>query len=295
MEFAEGSFLQIVVGGGARIVTGRIERVEMATDLQDLVHGEITLGEVRGVDSDESRPSRFAVGFAQYPRAEARIKSGSQGWNGVEITHGVCLILALAEDRTQAEALAVRQIKSPNDPFVQEVRWCVEAERHTAPAERLALVRDSLVNGHGLVTAWGHYCAGRLNRIPRAEAVPLELGLLNNEKLDDHDRLAAAQNLELELWKSGDSDDALNQEIVGAFLSNLSPASRALRVYLMDALQRVLFTNAPSGPPGEAYRKQLRLAVFITAEPAIVEALNKERGEKATGRAADQLLQWLEH
>ena len=64
MEFAEGSFLQIVVGGGARIVTGRIERVEMATDLQDLVHGEITLGEVRSVDSDESSPSRFAVGFA---------------------------------------------------------------------------------------------------------------------------------------------------------------------------------------------------------------------------------------
>jgi len=294
MEFAEGSFLQIVVSGRARIVTGRLEHVSVVRGDPDLIQGAITLGEIRSVTPGESFPARLSVEFAQYAGQEARIKSGGQGWNGVETTSGVYLILALAELQAPATALAVRQIKSPNDPFAREVAWCVDAERHQAPAGRLALIRDALLNGHGLIAAWGHYCAGRLKRIPRADAVSLELGLLNNKTRDEHDRSAAAQNLELELWKGGDPDDALNQQIASAFLSNLASASRALRTYLIEALHRLVFASAPPGEQGEAFRRKLRYAISITSEPDVVQTLNSERGDTSVGRAAEELLGWVQ-
>jgi hypothetical protein len=290
VEFAEGSFLQLIVGDRARMVAGRINDVRVLSENDDMRQGEITLSGVRNLPNDSSPPGKLTVEFAQYARPEARIKSGAQGWNGVDLTTGTYLVLALSETPdalSRPQVTAARPVDTADDPFVTELSWCVRAERNPQ-TQRLA-IRDAILHGHGLMSAWGHYCAGRLKRIPREDAIDLELQLLNDNARDEASRQSGAQNLELELWKAGDAGDAANQRIINAFTASLASAPASLQSYLGGALNRLLYVNAPAGEAGEGYRKQFRDNLSADVRAVGITALSQLRDTKA----AENLREWL--
>ncbi len=182
---------------------------------------------------------------------------------------GIYLVMAVRGTEPPFEAGSVKEVKTLDDPLVGELRWILAAEEVEQPAQRVDLIRQAILNGTGLISVYGHYAAGPLHRIDRRDAAAVELEVLANASQAQDNRRAAATNLELQLWKSGDAQDAINRGILNAFFEALPGAPEQLQSDIVDALSRLLFGNASrEEKTAERYRSELRRTAGIGSEAA---------------------------
>jgi hypothetical protein len=291
VEFAEKSFIEVVTGGKAPVIAGRVAEVNERPEAGDVVQGDLVLDGIREITRGKMGPqSRAYVSYAQYRSPYVRMKSGGQGWNGVDIRAGTYLVAAL-EGRT---ALAVRQVGSPDDRFVRQLEWMVRAEEVQDAAQRSALLRTAAASDQNLLQGYAHYAIGRLQRVPRNEGATIEIGILQDAGLPEGTRIAAATNLELALWKTGDAEDPVNQHILRVFLATLPGAGGAVQEYLTDALYRTVIANAPADPQ---YARKLRAAASTAPETSILAALTRREASSESEEDRHdirRLIQWVQ-
>jgi hypothetical protein len=294
VELAERSFLEVITEENMPILTGRIEEVRPISAADGDEHGQVLLDHVQEVSRARwKRDGNLALSYERYASESARIKSGSQGWNGVSLQPGGYLVLALG-DRPPLEAVAVRSVEGPDDSYVKQLQWCLAAERETDPQARLALIKEAILSSQELLNGYGHYAAGRLKRIPRSDATALEISILRSRDNAEGTRIAAAQTLELELWESDNAADALNHRILQALWEALVDAPEDLQDYLGDALYRLIIDGAPSSEAkAKEYKKTLRRGITVDSDPKAAKALEEWGRRQHSQEEALQLVHWL--
>ncbi|MDD4051143.1 MAG: hypothetical protein PHR28_04485 [candidate division Zixibacteria bacterium] len=282
MDFAEADFYDIVAEGRDVMLVIVIDSLIPQTDndpetetgtLKVTIRKEITSGKWRG-------PEQFQVAYTRIKDPMKRDKLAI-GWNQVEIEPGRFLLLAMpyvADDhpdesfyRRPLPALAVEALTSPEDDYVQAMDKALEIERAKDMILRKALLREALMGKSSVLSGYAHYALGRLERLPRNDAVELELNLLGDSAHSLDDRVAALINLELELWKSDDPDDRLNRRILeGAFAVLLSDDPE-LQEAVVGSLYGLLVSEAPEEDrEADRYRSRLTKGMSLPPKDALL-------------------------
>lgn len=267
MDFAEANFYDIVADGQAAMLVVVIDSLMPSADsdgetetgaLKVTIRREVTSGKWRG-------PGSFPAAYARITDPMRRAKL-AVGWNRVDIQPGRFLLLAVpyvAEPdesyyRRPIPALAVEGLTSPGDDFVTAMEKALEIEKAKDPILRKAKLREALLGQSGVLSGYAHYAMGRLQRLPRNDAVELELGLLGDKEHSIDDRIAALVNLELELWKAEDPNDPVNKKIVQHLFTTMTADDPDLQKAVVGSLYGLLVSEAPEDEKeAEQYRSRL--------------------------------------
>ncbi len=291
MRFAESSFLQVIGRQKTPFIAGRLLSATAKDGTPEVVSGEVQLGGVHEISHGLWKGgTQTRAEYTQYRSQARRVQSGGQGWNGVELRPGIYLVMAVRGSAPPFEAASVKEVKTLDDPIVEELLWILAAEEVEQPLQRVELVRQAIFNGTGLISVYGHYAAGPLHRIGRRDAAALELAILPNPSQAEDNRRAAATNLELQLWQFGDPEDLINRDILNAFFEALPDAPELLKGDIADALSRLLFGNAPKDETtAEQYRRKLRQAASIDFEAAVLHILSEQERRSESEAAKDDI------
>jgi hypothetical protein len=282
MDFAEANFFDIVAEGRDVMLVTVIDSLIQQPDddpetetgtLKVTIRREITSGKWRG-------PGQFQVAYTRIKDPDKRIKL-AVGWNQVEIEPGRFLLLAMpyvADDkpneahyRRPLPALAVEALTSPDDDYVQAMEKALEIERAKDLILRKALLREALLGKSSVLSGYAHYALGRLERLPRNDAVELELNLLGDSAHSLDDRVAALVNLELELWKSDDPDDALDRRMVEGMFAVLLTNDQDFQAAVVGSLYGLLVSEAPEEErEADRYRSRLTKGIGLPPKDALL-------------------------
>lgn len=293
MDFAEGSFVTIVAEGKAAILAAEIVQIVQ----QQAAGAQETGGRLKMRLARNLTPSRwpgapdFEVTFLQFTDPLRRMKSGSQGWNGVEIAPGKLVLLALVPNPDRSSAappLAVSPLQSLDDPLLKGVERALQIEAVTDPQQRASLLGQGLHSELEFLQSYSHFALGRLHRVPRDIAVSLELRTLGDQARPSGQRIASASNLELELWKPDDPDDRLNKSILSGLFKALTDTDPDLRRSALASLYRLLLSQAPSDQP-EHYRDRLMSGVNLPARAVLLETLRAQQSDPNVAKEASGL------
>jgi hypothetical protein len=279
MNVAAGSLLQIVADPSAAILVTRLDAVLRRPGLDEgTIGGTAQVEVVRELTRDRWHGAPgVPLAFSRYESPRMAARTGGLGFNGVELTLGNLLLVALP-DVPEAQcgrpivaalaALAVAPLDAPDGPLARGVEGAlaVEAAKDDEPL-RLCLVREALGSSLPFLVEYGHYAAGRLARIPRPAAIAMEIELLADEARPARDRAMAEATLELELWREGEPEDPENRRIVEAFFASLGTPDRELRGHLVQALHAMIAPGAEPG--GEEAQRAAWLDALIRRHPEI--------------------------
>ncbi|HEY3244583.1 MAG TPA: hypothetical protein VGM03_14665, partial [Phycisphaerae bacterium] len=216
------------------------------------------------------------------PDLRARLGAG---WNGVNIRSGAHMLVALTDIPAHPEAtakhpplsaLAVAELKSQDDPLVRAMQQVLTIEGTAETARRMELIRQGLDSDLGFLSDYCHYALGRLKRVPREDAVAMELSLFQDAARAPQGRLSAEAVLEMELWKPEDASDTLNHKILEAFFNALTSGDAEFRKTTALGIYNMLFADAPENPSEQdGYRRQLMSAVHPRDRNAVLSVLQE--------------------
>ena len=231
--FADKSFSDVIAEGVEPILVARITKASSADEgsKQEIDHGILLVSIIRELTFKKWHgPLEIDVNYRQFKTFDKKARY-MVGWNKVDPKPGNILVLALkdvAESdrhdsnfRSITEASSVIPLKGTDDPVVIEIQKAVQIESEKDTKIQHQLLYDGIYNGGAFLSGFCHYAIGRLQRIPRKEAIALESGLLFSESQSTTRKQAAEINLELELWNDEDGNDPLNKKILETFLNAL--------------------------------------------------------------------------
>ncbi len=301
MSIADENLLQIVAGNTAAILVTRIRAVLEQITLDEETEGGVVEVEVlREVTREKwhGPSNKVPLGFSRSTSRAVRIRSGMQGFNGVELTPGNLVLVALLDipesERGQPltsplSPLSVAPLGAPDDPLVRGVEKALAIQPDKPEPVRLRLVREALDGTLPFLVEYGHYAAGRLGRIPRRAAVAMELELFEDESRSPRDRAMAEATLELELWREDEPEDPENRKIVEAFFRQLGTADKELRLHVVEALHAMLDPDAAPGSEEAQRSEALMKGVKIPKGPKLRAAMGAIAGDPSTSAHAPWL------
>jgi hypothetical protein len=304
VDFAETSFLEVVADGQAAIFAGTIRKVESGEpDAEGVRAGTLDLAVTHELTPQRRKVvgGTLALHFAQIADPLMRIRAGQGGWNDVEIEPGRSLLFALSPIPASRPAppsieavLAVLPLDSTQDPRIESAKEMLHIESETDPSRRLDLLKKALESKRELLLDYCHFAVGRMKRVPRADAVPLEIAVLADPARPPKERSAALATLELQLWDAATPTDPLNRAIVRAFIGALEAREVSLRRRLVQAVYNMLVSDAPKDSQDALrYRRDMlgpdRLPVSDAAL-AEVQALASDSDLSAEARWLSEFL-----
>jgi hypothetical protein len=295
MSFAEASWSIVITEEKSVIAVGRIT----AADKPRLMNLNQLRGRAEVHIEQELTPNRWTgprdivVEYIQLDGAASRSRAGGGGWNGVNIQPGTVLLLGMEAQASYIEPVeleAVSQLSSDADPRVRSVQRALAVETATDPQQRKLLLIEALNSEEPILMSYVHYALGRMQRIPRADAVMLEMKVLLDRKRSSRQRLAAESTLELELWASHSPGDEINRNIVRVLVHVLSQADPEVQSETTMSLYRLLISAAPAEPgAANAYQLMLLHGADSSEVRTATVALRGEASNPSIGAQATQL------
>ena len=270
MDFADANLLDVVADGKAAILVTQLTRVVAAPDLDEETEGGTAEFRVLRVLTPQRwhGPTEIEAGFARYKSRQLRVREGGLGWNGVDVQPDRFVLLAVSdipesERRTMrtpvpVSVFAVAPLESAEDASVRAMEQVLAIEATDDVKRRTALLKQDLTSNLELLSGYCHYALGRLHRIPRENAVALELEVLGDAQRPLPSRLDAQANLELELWQADAPGDPLNRRILAGFFNALLSPESGLQRPVLLGIYSLLVSDAPQEKnEAAAYRTQL--------------------------------------
>ncbi|MEZ4315500.1 MAG: hypothetical protein R3F14_46385 [Polyangiaceae bacterium] len=285
MTFADANWADTVAAGQWAILVATIEEVAPGPPPEEeQIGGTLRLSVARDLTKPRwEGPPSVLVGYAQYASEILRARLGGQGWNAMDLKPGQMVLVAVPPvPKTTAEvvgplgAVSVEKLASAADPFVAGVEGALAIEEEKDTAKRVDLLRAGAKSNLPFLPGYSHYAMGRLHRIPRKEAVALELSLLS----DAGSAVRAQSTLERELWLDETPADPLNKQILGAFFGLLAGPDEALAKSTLTGLFNMLECEDEAATD---YRAEAMKDVAISDKSAILGALKKLGSDPEVG------------
>lgn len=293
MTFADALWEDTVADGASAIVVAKIEETTPGGEAgPNALGGTARLTVLQDLARRWRGPATVFVGYAQYESPRVRLAEGNRGWNGVDLTPGRLVLIALpAVEPTQQPfvgplaAVSVAPIASPEDPLVTGVERALAIEAERDAPKRGAMLHDAGKSPVVFLRGYAHYAMGRLGRISRQDAIAIEVDLLRDP--------VAARNaqatLQTELWHDDAPDDPQNKQIVAVFLQSLLSADHD---FVTDAVTGLFNMLQGEEPDAADYRRSLLQGVtFPRAQ--VLGALNGLRADPEVGADAKWLSDFL--
>lgn len=252
MDFAEKDWVTAITEGSNAFVLTRIESIKSHAPLTPQESGGIlTVRLVRALGEPIAELSDFEVSYFHFTEGHRRIKSGNQGWNGVEIQPLTLLVLAAPKESfpsgNAVEPVSVASVAGEDDPLVRGLSDALAIESEPKQDNKKRMLARALWSDLPVLGTYAQDAVGRLKRIPRDQAIELDCALVSDASASMNRRLAAVSTLEKALWKNGAPDDAGNKKILTAlFVLLKDPRAEALQ-FLVPVLYRLVAAQDAGG------------------------------------------------